>query len=349
MQQPFHPSDPAGSVPADNSAGRAHVPVLLAEVLAALQPKDGDAIADLTFGAGGYSSAILAAADCRVYAFDRDPDAVANGQSMVAASHGKLTLIEASFSDFAEELRARDVEALDGVVMDIGVSSMQLDQAERGFSFMKDGPLDMRMGQAGLSAADVVGKFSAERLADIIYVFGDEPKSRAIGRAIVKARTEAPIETTRQLVAAIERATGPHRPHLRTHPATKTFQALRIFVNDELGQLVDALVAAEYMLKPGGRLVIVTFHSLEDRIAKQFLAERGGNLPSASRYAPGPLAERPPSFAVQFKGHVAASEAEVSLNPRSRSAKLRAAVRSSAEAWGRQSAFMKSVASMRAN
>lgn len=340
MQQSFD-----ASVPAE----MAHVPVLLAEVLAALRPQDGDVIADLTYGGGGYSKAILAAANCSVYAFDRDPDAIQNGQNTVAESHGRLALIEAPFSDFAEELRARKIELIDGVVMDIGVSSMQLDQAERGFSFTKDGPLDMRMGQAGLSAADVVGRFSAERLADIIYVFGDEPKSRAIGRAIVKARTEAPIETTRQLVSAIERATGPHRPHLRTHPATKTFQALRIFVNDELGQLADALVAAEAMLKPGGRLVIVTFHSLEDRIAKQFLTERSGNLPSASRYAPGPLAERAPSFTTQFKGHVSAGEEELSQNPRARSAKLRAAIRTSADAWGKQSASMKSVAALRAN
>jgi 16S rRNA (cytosine1402-N4)-methyltransferase len=206
----------------------------------------------------------------------------------------------------------------------------------------------MRMAQDGVSAADVVAAYSAERLADIIYVFGEEPKSRAIGRAIVKARGEAPIVTTKQLVAAVERATGPHRPHMRTHPATKTFQALRIYVNDELGQLVDALVAAEQALKPGGRLVIVTFHSLEDRIAKQFLAERTGNTASTSRHAPGPASTRAPSFRVLHKGHVAASDEELAQNPRARSAKLRAAVRTEAEAWGEAGAFFKSVASMRA-
>jgi 16S rRNA (cytosine1402-N4)-methyltransferase len=214
---------------------------------------------------------------------------------------------------------------------------------------MRDGPLDMRMAQSGQSAADVIAKYSAEKLADIIYVFGEEQKSRAIGRAIVKARTEAPIVTTRQLVAAIERATGPHRPHLRTHPATKTFQALRIYVNDELGQLVDALLAAERVLKPGGRLVVVTFHSLEDRIVKQFLAERCGNLPSGSRHTPGPLDQRKPSFSLLHKGHVSADEVELAANPRSRSAKLRAAVRTSAAAWGEKSDFVKTIASMRAH
>ena len=336
MSQP--PQSPAG-------AETGHVPVLLDAVLAALKPADGEAYADLTFGAGGYSRAFLNAANCQVIGFDRDPSAITAGQAMVSAAAGRLRLIEASFGNFADELNGM---ALDGVVMDIGVSSMQLDQAERGFSFMKDGPLDMRMAQSGFSAADVVAKYSAEKLADIIYVFGEEPKSRAIGRAIVKARTEEPISTTRQLVAAIERATGPHRPHLRTHPATKTFQALRIYVNDELGQLVDALLAAERVLKPGGRLVVVTFHSLEDRIVKQFLAERCGNLPSGSRHAPGLLDQRLPSFTLLHKGHISAGDAEIAENPRARSAKLRAAVRTAAPAWGHKSDFVKAVASMRA-
>jgi 16S rRNA (cytosine1402-N4)-methyltransferase len=337
MLQP--PLGPSGAQPG-------HVPVLLAAVLAALQPADGEVYADLTFGAGGYSRAFLNAADCEVIGFDRDPDAIAAGQDLVLAAASRLRLVEAAFGDFADALNGT---SLDGVVMDIGVSSMQLDQAERGFSFMKDGPLDMRMARAGQSAADVVAHYSAERLADIIYVFGEEPKSRAIGRAIVKARGEAPIFTTKQLVAAIERATGPHRPHLRTHPATKTFQALRIYVNDELGQLVDALLAAERVLKPGGRLVVVTFHSLEDRIVKQFFAERCGNLPSGSRHAPGPLDQRAPSFSLLHKGHVGADDMEVAVNPRARSAKLRAAVRTSAEAWGERSEFVKTIASMRAH
>jgi 16S rRNA (cytosine1402-N4)-methyltransferase len=333
--------------PAQQPAGAetGHVPVLLDAVLTALQPCDGEVYADLTFGAGGYSKAILNTADCKVIGFDRDPDAIAAGQVIVAGAAGRLRLVEAAFGDFAEVL---DGDLLDGVVMDIGVSSMQLDQAARGFSFMRDGPLDMRMAQSGMSAADVVAKYSAEQLANIIYVFGEETKSRAIGRAIVKARTEAPIETTRQLVAAIEQATGPHRPHLRTHPATKTFQALRIYVNDELGQLADALLSAEKVLKPGGRLVVVSFHSLEDRIVKQFFTERCGNLPSLSRHTPQPTDQPAPSFSLVHKGHISADEAEIAVNPRSRSAKLRAAFRTAAPTWAHHSAFVKNIASMRA-
>jgi 16S rRNA (cytosine1402-N4)-methyltransferase len=303
---------------------------------------------DLTFGAGGYTKAILDTENCNVIAFDRDPDAIRDGQSLVAASQGCLTLIESDFGSFNAELADRNITSVDGVVMDIGVSSMQLDQAARGFSFLRDGPLDMRMAQSGPSAADIIATASADKLADIIYVFGEEHKSRAIARAILKARAEAPITTTRQLVAAVERATGPARPHLRTHPATKTFQALRIYINDELGQLVDALIAAEQVLKPGGRLVIVTFHSLEDRIAKQFLAERTGNLPGASRHAPGPTSITAPSFRLLQKGHIAASESEIAINPRCRSAKLRVAIRTEAEAWGKHGAFYKSVETMRA-
>jgi 16S rRNA (cytosine1402-N4)-methyltransferase len=326
-----------------------HIPVLLNSVLAALKPADGETLVDLTFGAGGYSKAMLAAAKCKVVGFDRDPDAVREGQKIVTTFEGRLDLVEAEFGDFADELLALGIESVDGVVMDIGVSSMQLDQAVRGFSFMRDGPLDMRMAQSGKSAADVVAQYSAEKLADIIYVFGEEHKSRAIGRAIVKARSEAPIETTRQLVAAIERATGPHRPHLRTHPATKTFQALRIYVNDELGQLVDALIAAERALKPGGRLVVVTFHSLEDRIAKQFFLERSGNLPSTSRHSPGPASLKAPSFKMLHKGHIGPDDAELAVNPRSRSAKLRAGIRTDATGWSMAGEFYKSVAAMRAH
>jgi 16S rRNA (cytosine1402-N4)-methyltransferase len=337
-----HPSASPALAPA------AHVPVLLRDVLLAMQPADGEVYADLTFGAGGYSKAILEAAKCRVIAFDRDPDAANPGEALHARFADRFRFIEAPFSTFAEELSDIDVDRVDGVVMDIGVSSMQLDQAERGFSFMKDGPLDMRMSKHGPSAADVVAHFSAERLADIIYIFGDEPKSRSISRAIVKARSEAPIATTRQLAAAIERATGPQRGQHRTHPATKSFQALRIYINDELGQLVDALVAAERVLKPGGRLVVVTFHSLEDRIVKQFFNERTGHLPSASRHAPTAVATRLPSFRFVHKGHVAPDAFEVTSNPRSRSAKLRSAIRTQAQAWGEDSAFFKSSAGLRA-
>lgn len=322
-----------------------HTPVLLAEVLSALRPGNGETFVDLTFGAGGYSTAMLETANCSVVAFDRDPVAVKQGQDIVAKFGGRLRLIEAAFGAFTESVDGSNV---DGVVMDIGVSSMQLDQAERGFSFMREGPLDMRMAQSGPSAADIIATATADKLAEIIYVFGEEHKSRAIARAILKARDEAPITTTRELVAAIERATGPHRPHLRTHPATKAFQALRIYVNDELGQLIDALVAAEQVLKPGGRLVIVTFHSLEDRIAKQFFTERSGNLPATSRHAPGIVSQRAPSFRMLHKGHIGPQETELAANPRSRSAKLRAAVRTDAAAWGSAGDFFRSAHSLRA-
>jgi 16S rRNA (cytosine1402-N4)-methyltransferase len=309
-----------------------HRPVMLAEVLSALQPADGETHVDGTFGAGGYTRAILAAAQCSVIAIDQDPNAIGDGQVIVAQSNGKLVLRHGRFSEMDELVPV----LVNGVVLDIGVSSMQLDEAERGFSFMKDGPLDMRMSQAGESAADVVATRSAEDLANIIYEYGEEPKSRAIARAIVKAREEAAIATTQQLVAAIARAVGPHRPHLKTHPATKTFQALRIYVNRELDELTQGLDAAERILAPGGRLVVVTFHSLEDRIVKRFFAERSGNLPSPSRHAPQAQASAAPSFELFFKGHISPSEAEIAINPRARSAKLRAGRRTSAPPMGRR-------------
>ena len=309
-----------------------HVPVMLAEVLDALQPQDGGLYVDGTFGAGGYARAILSAADCRVLGIDRDPSAIAAGQALVAQLNGRLTLAEGRFADMETLLAEAGLADADGVVLDIGVSSMQLDQATRGFSFMRDGPLDMRMGGRGLTAADAVNALPQDTLANIIYVFGEETKSRAIAKAIVTARAEAPITTTLGLVKAIERATGRQRPQDRTHPATRTFQALRIHVNSELDELVDALHAAERMLKPGGRLVVVTFHSLEDRIVKRFFASRGGKLPSASRhvleFTTGPL----PSFELPFKGHIGASDAEAHANPRARSAKLRAGIRTAAAA-----------------
>ena len=309
-----------------------HVPVLLDAVLAQLSPEKGEVHVDGTFGAGGYTRAILKAADCRVIAIDRDPDAIAEGQAMVKNHEGRLQLLSGEFSDMADLLADAEVASVQGVVFDIGVSSMQLDESGRGFSFMRDGPLDMRMSKAGQSAADVVAKFTAEALANLIFVFGEEPKSRSIARAIVAARDEAPILTTLQLVKAIERATGPQRFNMRTHPATKTFQALRIFVNGELDQLADALAAAERLLVEGGRLVVVTFHSLEDRIVKRFFAERSGNVPSTSRHAPGIENLAAPSFKLPFKGHMEADDAEMQRNPRSRSAKLRAGIRTAAAA-----------------
>lgn len=310
----------AAAQPAHASA---HVPVMLAEVLDALQPHDGGTYVDATFGAGGYTRAILEAAETRVFAIDRDPSAIRSGQALAGHYGGRLTLLEGRFGEM--EALVGDV-AVDGVVLDIGVSSMQIDAAERGFSFLRDGPLDMRMAQQGPSAADTVNTLPQETLADIIYIFGEEPRARAIARAIVAARAEAPITTTLGLVRAIERATGRPRPD-KIHPATRTFQALRIHVNGELDELVEALHAAERMLREGGRLVVVTFHSLEDRIVKRFFASRGGKLPSGSRHLPDAAQGAEPSFDLPFKGHVGASEEEAARNPRARSAKLRAGIR----------------------
>jgi 16S rRNA (cytosine1402-N4)-methyltransferase len=309
------------------------VPVMLAEVLAQLRPGAGETIVDGTFGAGGYTSAILDSADCQVVALDRDPSAIAGGGALEEKYGKRLTLVQRSFSDVADALREAGISKVDGLVLDIGVSSMQIDQAERGFSFVREGPLDMRMSQAGQSAADVVNTFAQDDLARVIYVLGEEKKSRAIARAIVAARLIAPIRTTVDLVRIIESAIGSQRAHERIHPATRTFQALRIFVNAELDELVQALNASEEILNEGGRLVVVTFHSLEDRIVKRFLQSRSGNSPSQSRHMPGNEEELAPSFVLPFKGHLEAREIEISLNPRARSAKLRAAVRTSAGSW----------------
>ncbi len=313
-----------------------HVPVLLGEVLSALGPRSGDAVVDGTFGGGGYSRAILAAADCHVIAIDRDPDAIAGGASIAAEFPERLKLVLGRFADM-ENIVA---EAVDGVVLDIGVSSMQIDEAGRGFSFLRDGPLDMRMSQSGTSAADYVNNLPQEELADLIFVLGEEHRSRAIARAIIKAREAAPLMTTTDLVHAIERATGPQRAKDRTHPATKTFQALRIHVNGELDELAEALFAAERILKPGGRLVVVTFHSLEDRMVKRFFAQRSGHVPSASRHAPGPAELPEPTFTLGHKGHIAAGEAEMRANPRARSAKLRFGIRTPAPAMAADAAAL---------
>jgi 16S rRNA (cytosine1402-N4)-methyltransferase len=312
-----------------------HTPVLLAEVLDALLPADGETYIDGTFGAGGYTRAILSRADCRVIAFDRDPSAIRTGRAMQAQSGERLALIEDRFGAMGSQLGELGLSQVNGIVLDIGVSSMQLDDAERGFSFLRDGPLDMRMSGQGQSAADVVNSCKAEQLADIIFQYGEEKRSRRIAQSIAAARSNAPIVTTFGLVRAVEAATGPQRPGERVHPATRTFQALRIYVNAELDELADALHEAEVLLAENGRLVVVTFHSLEDRIVKRFLAARAGRTPSASRHAPQAAAERLPSFELLRKGHVEASDAEVAANPRARSAKLRAARRTSAPAWPR--------------
>ena len=305
-----------------------HDPVLLTEVVAGLAPAPGAVMVDGTFGAGGYSRALLAAG-VRVYAFDRDPDAVAEGQPLVAANDGRLDLIAERFSRMEEALAERGVGPVDGVTLDIGVSSMQLDRAERGFSFQADGPLDMRMEQDGPSAADFVNEADEAEIADVLYVLGEEPRARRVARAIVAAR---PITRTAELAEVVRRALG-HKPHEKKDPATRTFQAIRIHLNRELGELEDGLAAAERVLAPGGRLAIVSFHSLEDRIVKRFLRERSGATPTGSRHRPDAAAYAPaPSFEAVAKP-VRAGEAELARNPRARSATLRVARRTAAQPW----------------
>ncbi|WP_414887364.1 16S rRNA (cytosine(1402)-N(4))-methyltransferase RsmH [Sphingomonas sp. Leaf339] len=301
-----------------------HVPVLMTEVVAALAPAPGDVMVDATFGAGGYTRAILTSG-ARVIAFDRDPDAIAAGE---AAAIDGLTLIHADFSAMESALDGIGVGPVDGVTMDIGVSSMQLDQADRGFSFQSDGPLDMRMAQAGMSAAEFCNEADETLIADVIYRYGDEPKSRRIARAIVAAR---PLTRTSELASIVRRALG-YKPHDKKDPATRTFQAIRIHVNRELGELADGLAAAERVLKPGGRLAVVTFHSLEDRMVKRFLRDRSGGAPSASRHLPQAIQGPAPSFELVGRG-IRAGEAEVAANPRARSATLRTARRTAAPAW----------------
>ena len=262
-----------------------HIPVLLEEVLQGLKPAPGEIYCDGTFGAGGYARALLQTPDTQVIAIDRDPDAIAGGAALVAASGGRLRLVQDQFSHLASVAHALGVDSLDGIVLDIGVSSMQFDEAQRGFSFRFDAPLDMRMAQAGRSAADIINESDETEIADILYYYGEERRSRAMARLIVAEREKAPILTTKQLSDIITRVEFV-RPD-RIHPATRSFQALRIAVNDELGELVRALVAAEAVLKPGGRLAIVTFHSLEDRIVKQFFAQRSGRGVAISRPLPG--------------------------------------------------------------
>lgn len=305
-----------------------HIPVLGREAIAHLAPREGGVYVDATFGAGGYSRAILEVPGTRLIAIDRDRSAIAGGAELVRRSAGRLTLVEDRFSNLAEVCAAQGIDGIDGVVMDVGVSSMQLDQAGRGFSFRLEGPLDMRMGQTGPTAADVVARASEGDLADIIYLFGEERQSRRIARAIVADRQETPFTTTRALADLIGRIVRSKPGDI--HPATRTFQALRIFVNEELDELQSALAAAERVLKPGGRLVVVSFHSLEDRIVKNFLSERS-RTGGGSRHLPA-VAQVAPSFQLLTRRPVVAGEDEVAHNPRARSAKLRAAERTSAPA-----------------
>nr|WP_312160411.1 16S rRNA (cytosine(1402)-N(4))-methyltransferase RsmH [Brevundimonas diminuta] len=309
-----------------------HAPVLLAEVIEALAPKPGDVIIDATFGAGGYTRAILErGAD--VVALDRDPTVQPFAEAVTRDFPDRFQLIRTPFSGLAEAFEESGKAKLDGAVFDIGVSSMQLDQAERGFSFMRDGPLDMRMSDEGATAADIVNTWDHGPLAHIFKLYGDERQSGRVATAILRRRVERPFSRTLDLAEVVEKALGGRRG-AAIHPATRVFQALRIAVNDELGELERGLEAAEATLAPGGRLVVVTFHSLEDRMVKAFLTERTGNAPGGSRHAPVAVETRKPSFDLLFKGAREAGEAELAANPRARSAKIRAAVRTDAPAWG---------------
>ncbi|HRX75386.1 MAG TPA: 16S rRNA (cytosine(1402)-N(4))-methyltransferase RsmH [Hyphomonas sp.] len=316
--------------PLTSPAPAGHKPVMMDEVLEWLAPKDGDVIVDGTFGGGGYTRAILMAAKCSVYAIDRDLDAIVRAEEL-AAQTDRVTPLLGRFGEMDTLVRATGTQQVDGVVLDIGVSSFQIDEGHRGFSFNKDGPLDMRMGAAGPTAADVVNLMPEGDLANVIFRLGEEKQARRIARQIVQRRKERPFETTLDLAETIETAVG-GRKGSRIHPATLSFQAIRMYVNDELGELARALVAAERLLKPGGRLVIVTFHSLEDRMVKQWLRDRSGKNAGGSRHMPlmakGPAA----TFDLQPSKAVLPQDKEVEGNPRARSAKLRAAVRTEAPA-----------------
>lgn len=308
-----------------------HVPVMLPEVLDALEPRDGAVYVDGTFGGGGYSRALLTAARCTVHGIDRDPRAIEAGAALVAEHGGRLELFNGRFADMERLLTARGVTQVDGVALDIGVSSPQIDEPARGFSFRFDGPLDMRMGADGPTAADVVNTADEATLADIIERYGEERFARRIARAIVAARAQGPITRTQQLAEIVRKVV--RRTPDGIDPATRTFQALRIYVNDEIGELRRGLAAAERLLAPGGRLAVVSFHSLEDREVKSFLKRRSGAEAGVSRHLPAVSRTRQPSFTMLTRRAQRPSEAEIARNPRARSARLRSAVRTSAPAW----------------
>ena len=299
---------------------------MLDEVLAVLAPSAGATFLDGTFGGGGYAGAILAAASCTLFAIDRDPAAIARGASLAARFPGRLHLMEGRFGDMLSLLAAQGVAQLDGVVLDLGVSSFQLDEPERGFSFRADGPLDMRMAATGPTAADLDRDLSEAELADTLFQLGEDRLSRRVARAIVAARTESPITTTRQLAEIVRSAVPKDRSGI--DPATRSFQALRIRVNDELGEIERALSAAASLLAPGGRLVVVSFHSGEDRLVKRFMQDAAGQAPAPSRHDPGGLRPRAPAaFTLLTRGTQKPTEAECAGNPRARSARLRALAR----------------------
>jgi 16S rRNA (cytosine1402-N4)-methyltransferase len=320
--------------PSDDS----HISVMLDEVVQYMAPKEGETYVDGTFGAGGYSRALLDAAKCNVYGVDRDPYVEVFVSKLKEEYADRFSFLKGRFANMQELLKEKCVSCVDGIVLDIGVSSMQLDTPRRGFSFRNEGPLDMRMGDEGETAASVVNSVQEDELAGIIFKYGGERMSRRIARAIVTARAEAPIVTTTQLAEIIRGAVRQYNDKI--DPATRTFQALRIWVNNELGELADALEAAEKLLAPEGRLVVVTFHSEEDAIVKRFLQERSGKVAGVNRNLPLPQQEKqfPPTFSLLSRKAVKASSQEVAVNPRSRSAKLRAATRSPAAPWSEQKA-----------
>jgi len=317
-----------GRCDADESAagGARHIPVLCDEMIAALDVREGGLYLDATFGAGGYTRAILAVAGTRVLALDRDPTAIMAGYDLVEEAQGRLTLSQERFSRLATAAEDLGFSGFDGVVLDIGLSSMQIDEPGRGFSFRADGPLDMRMEGEGQSAADLINSLDEESLANILYYYGEERASRRIARAIVKDRASAPFTTTLALAQMIARV-APAKP-TDIHPATRSFQALRIAVNDELGEFARALIGAERSLRPGGRLVAVTFHSLEDRIAKTFFTTRSGRGQAVSRRLPGEAEALDSTFSLPKGQPIVPSEDEIKRNPRARSAKLRFGIRS---------------------
>jgi 16S rRNA (cytosine1402-N4)-methyltransferase len=313
------------------SGNEIHTPVMLREVIAALAPRDGGIYVDGTFGRGGYSEAILAAAATTVFGIDRDPEAIMFGTELGRRYGGRLRVLRGRFGDMHQLMREAGVARVDGVALDLGVSSAQIDEAARGFSFRADGPLDMRMGLDGDSAADLVNEAPEGELARIIRDYGDERQARRIARAIVQARAERPLQTTTDLAEIVRRIV--HVKPGSIDPATRTFMAIRIHVNDELGELHRGLEAAELLLRPGGRLCVVSFHSLEDRIVKSFLTDRSGNTPRGSRHMPELPGSAPaPTFRLIERGAVAASDSEAYENPRARSAKMRAAERTDAPA-----------------
>lgn len=307
-----------------------HISVMAEEVVRGLQPRDGGAYVDGTFGAGGYSAALLKAANCTVWGIDRDPLAQTFGDALSQTYPGRITVLSGCYGDMEELLADVGISQIDGIALDIGVSSMQIDDPERGFSFRGDGPLDMRMGTSEQTAADVVNEYAEEEIANIIYQYGEERASRRIARAIVELRKSTPITRTGQLASLIRSVVAKSKDGI--DPATRTFQALRIYVNDELGELERGLCAAERLLVPGGRLAVVSFHSLEDRQVKNFLRQRSGDAPRPSRHLPDTGKVPDPTFKVTKKSGFKASAEEVARNPRARSARLRVAERTAAPA-----------------